>query len=155
MEILAGQEKRAIKVYQSPALYVAVFYALLFLWTVGTAPFIWQRFAQGVFRGDWLYGVMIAFFYLYTWFWSLGLVSRISLDAEGHIELKSIRRTLVVTAKEIRTIEGSRFSGGFGFVRMKLPKESVYLVCNRRNAELGEIIREIGRANPLIKAVRV
>jgi len=155
MEILAGQEKRAIKVYQSPALYVAVFYALLFLWTVGTAPFIWQRFAQGVFRGDWLYGVMIAFFYLYTWFWSLGLVSRISLDAEGHVELKSIRRTLVVTAKEVRTIEGSRFSGGVGFVRMKLPKESVYLVCNRRNAELGEIFREIGRLNPLVRTVRV
>ena len=155
MEILAGQEKRGIKVYQTPALYVAVFYGLLALWTVGTAGLIWQRFEQGVFRGDWLYGVMIAFFYLYTWFWSLGIASRISLDAEGHIELKSVRRTLVITAKEVRTIEGSRFSGGFGFVRLKLPKESVYLFCNRRDAELGEIFREIGRANPLIKTARV
>jgi hypothetical protein len=155
MAILAGQEKRVITVYQAPALYVAVFYGLLTLWTVGTAPLIWQRFEQGVFRGDWLYGVMIGFFYLYTWFWSLGIVSRISLDKEGKIELKSIRRTLVISAKDVRTIEGSRFSGGVGFVRMKLPKESVYLVCNRRNAELGEIFREIGRANPLIKAVRV
>ena len=118
-------------------LFVAVFYGLLVLWTVGTVPFIWQRFEQGVFRGDWLYGAMIGFFYLYTWFWSLGLVSRISLDAEGQIELKSLRRTLVITAKEVRTIEGSRFSGGVGFVRMKLSKESVYLFCNRRNAELG------------------
>ena len=115
MAILAGQEKRAIKVYQSPAVYVAVFYGLLVLWTVGTAPLIWQRFAQGVFRGDWLYGVMIGFFYLYTWFWSLGIAYRISLDAEGHIELKSIRRTLVITAKEVRidrrfaVLRGGRF----------------------------------------------
>jgi hypothetical protein len=155
MAILAGQEKGTIRVFQAPALFVAVFYGLLVLWTVGTVPFIWQRFEQGVFRGDWLYGAMIGFFYLYTWFWSLGLVSRISLDAEGRIELKSIRRTLVVTAKEVRSLEGSRFSGGFGFIRVKLPRESLYLFCHRRDAELEGIIREIRKANPLIKAVRV
>jgi hypothetical protein len=155
MDILTGQEKGRIRVYQASALYVAVFYGLLVLWTVGTVPVIWQRFAQGVFRGDWLYGAMIGFFYLYTWFWSLGLVSRISLDAEGRIELKSIRRTVVITPKEVRSVEGSRFSRGFGFIRFKLHRESVYLFCHRRDAELEGILREIGRSNPLIKAVRV
>ncbi|MHB8773237.1 MAG: hypothetical protein ACYC7J_19755 [Syntrophales bacterium] len=155
MGILAEQQKGTIRVYQAPASYVAVFYGLLVLWTVATAPLIWLRFEQGVFRGDWLYGVMIGFFYLYTWFWSLGLVSRISLDREGRIELKSLRRRLVVTAREVRSLEGSRFSGGFGFIRFKLHKESLYLFCHRRNPELDEILREIGRSNPLIKAVRV
>jgi hypothetical protein len=155
MDILTGQEKGTIRVYRASALYVAVFYGLLVLWTVGTVPLIWRRFEQGVFGGDWLYGAMIGFFYLYTWFWSLGLVFQISLDAEGRIELKSIRRTLVIMAKEVRTIEGSRFAGGFGFIRFKLPRESVYLFCHRRDAELEEILREIRKGNPLIKAVRV
>ena len=64
-------------------------------------------------------------------------------------------RTLVVTAKEVRSLEGSRFSGGIGFVRIKLPRESVYLYCHRRDAGLDEILREIRKSNPLIKAVRV
>jgi hypothetical protein len=155
MDILTGQEKRAIKVYQAAALYVAFFYGLLLLWTVGTVPVIWQRFAQGVFRGDWLYGVMIGFFYLYTWYWSLGLVSRISLDEEGKIELKSLRRTLVITAKRVRTIEGSKFVGGFGFVRIKFGRESAYLFCHHRDGNLEEIVREIGRLNPLVRTARI
>jgi hypothetical protein len=155
MEVLTGQENGTIRVYRAPALFVALFYGLLFLWTVGTVPLIWRRFEQGVFGGDWLYGVMIGFFYLYTWFWSLGLVSRIRLDGEDRVELKSLRRTLVITAKEVRTIEGSRFSGGFGFIRFKLPRESVYLFCNRRDIGLEEILREIRKGNPLIKAVRI
>lgn len=146
-----GKEKDLV--YRAPALYVAVFYGLLLIWTVGTVPLIWIRFQQGFFRGDWLYAVMIGFFYLYTWFWSLGLVFRIRLDEAGRIELKSHRRTLVVTAEEVRSIEGSRFS--VGFIRFKLPRESVYLFCNRRNAELEEILRKIVRSNPLIKAMRL
>ena len=151
----SGQEQEKTRVFQAPALYVAFFYGLLVLWTVGTVPFIWLRFEQGVFRGDWPYGVMIGFFYLYTWFWSLGLVFRISLDADGQIELKSPRRTLFITVKEVRTIEGSKLPGGFGFIRIKLPKESVYLFCTRRNTELQEILREIGRLNPLVRTARV
>ena len=154
MDIL-GQEKATIRVYRASAIYVAVFYGLLVLWTVGTVPLIWQRFAQGVFRGDWLYAFMIGFFYLYTWFWSLGLVSRISIDAEGRIEMKSIRRTLVITAKEVRSIEGSRFSGGFGFIRFKVPRESVYLFCYRRDTDLDEVLREIRRVNPLVGIARI
>jgi len=38
MDILAGQEKQTIRVFQASAPYVAVFYGLLLLWTVGTVP---------------------------------------------------------------------------------------------------------------------
>lgn len=151
----AGREKGKKIVFQAPALFMMIFYGLLLVWTIGTVPLIWQRFAQGVFRGDWLYGGMIGFFYLFTWFWSLGLVSRISLDAEGQIELKSLRRKFVITAQEVRSIEGSKFAGGFGFVRMKFRRESAYLFCHRRDGNLEEILREIQKINPLVRTARI
>ncbi len=153
MQTREGKETN--RVFQAPALYAVIFYGLLVVWTVGTVPLIWQKFQRGAFRGDWLFAVMIAFFYFYTWFWSLGLFYRISLDSGGLIRLRSIRRTLEITAKEIQTIEGSRFSNGFGFIRMKIPRESVYLFCHRRDANLEEVLREIRKGNPLIKAVRI
>jgi len=150
-----GQEQEKKVVFQAPALFVAVFYALLLAWTVGTAPLVYQKFQQGGLRGDWLYAAMFAFFYFFTWFWSMGLFYAISLDPEGQVVLKSFRRRLELPAKQVRGIEGSRFSGGFGFVRFKLPKESAYLFCYRRTAELDEIIAGIRKRNPLLKAARI
>lgn len=149
------QTEEKIRVFEAPVLFVAVFYGLLLIWTVGTVPLIVLKFHQGGLRGDWLYALMIAFFYIYTWYWSLGLVYWIALDTEGRIRLKSLRRALEVSAQEVRTIEGSRFSGGFGFVRMKLPRESVYLFCLRRDGNLEEILRQIGRMNPLVRTARI
>ena len=106
------QGKENIRVFQAPALFVIVFYGLLLVWTIGTIPLIVLKFQQGWFQSDWLYAVMIGFFYLFTWFWSLGLFYRIALDAEGRIEMKSLRRTLDISAKEMRIIEGSSFPAG-------------------------------------------
>ena len=150
-----GQEKENNRVFQAPVLFMAVFYGLLILWTVGTVPMIWHRFEQGVFRGDWLYGVMIGFFYLFTWFWSLGIFYRITLDDEGRIRMKSLRRTLDITAQQVRAIEGSKFPRGFGFIRFKLHRESAYLFCHRKDGHLEEILREIWRMNPLIRTARI
>ena len=151
-----GQEREKERVFQAPTPFMAVFYGLLLVWTVATVPLIWQKFQRGGFQGDWLYAAMIGFFYLYTWFWSLGLFYRISLDAEGRIRMKSLRRTLEISVKQVRTIEGSRFSGGGGFVRMKLPKESAYLFGNRGgDGNLEEILREIARRNPLVRTARI
>ena len=134
---------------------MVIFYGLLLVWTVATVPLIVQKFQHGGFMGDWLYAFMIAFFYLFTWFWSLGLFYYISLDFEGQVVLKSFRRRMEIPAKQIRGIEGSRFSGGFGFVRFKLPRESGYLFCYRRTTELDEIIGGIRKRNPLLKFVRI
>ena len=143
------------RVFQTPAPFVALFYGLMLLWTAVTLPLVYLKFRQGGFLGDWLYAVMIGFFYLYTWFWSLGIFYRISLVGEGRVVLRSLRRTLEVTAKQIRTLEGSRFPGGFGFIRLKLPRESGYLFCHRRNKELDEIIEGIRKMNPLVRIVRI
>lgn len=149
------KENVTTRTYQTPMPYVAAFYGLLVLWTVATVPLIWKRFMQGVFREDWLYAGMIGFFYLFTWFWSLGLFYTISLEADERICMKSLRRTLKISIQQIDTIQGSQFSGGFGFMRFKLPRESVYLFCHRREDTIDEILQEIRRINPLVKTVRL
>ncbi len=149
------KENATPRTYQTPASYVAAFYGLLVLWTIATVPLIWKRFSQGVFREDWLYACMIGFFYLFTWFWSLGLFYIITLEADGRIRMKGLRRTLEVSIQQIDTIQGSKFSGGFGFMRFKLPRESVYLFCHRRENSIDNILREIRRINPMVKMVRL
>jgi len=134
---------------------MAIFYGVLLVWTVATVPLIYQKFQHGGFSGDKLYAFMIAFFYLFTWFWSLGLFYSISIDFEGRVVMKSLRRRLDIPATKIRGIEGSRFSGGFGFVKFKLPWESGYLFCHTRNKELNEIIAGIRKRNPLLKMARI
>jgi hypothetical protein len=151
----AGKEKEKTRIFEAPAPFMAAFYGLLLIWTIGTVPLIVQKFQQGGFRGDWLYASMIGFFYLFTWFWSLGLFYRIALDADGRIQMRSLRRTLEISAKQVHTIEGSRLSGGFGFIRMKLPRESAYLFCHRRTGPIEEILREIRRMNPLVRTARI
>lgn len=147
--------KEKERIYQAPALFIAVFFGLLAIWTVGTAPLLILRFQQGVFREDWLYWFMIVFFYLFTWFWSLGLFHRVALDADGRIQMRSLRRTLEISAQQVHAIEGSRLFGGFGFIRFKLFRESAYLFCHRRDSEIDEILREIRRINPLVKTLRI
>ena len=154
-DVKAGEKTDPNRVFQTSILFLSAFYAVLVVWTVGTVPPIWRKFHQGGFSGDWLFAAMIAFFYVYTWFWSLGLFYRITLDAEGRIRFKSIRRTLEVSAKQIRAIEGSRLSGGFGFVRFRLPRESGYLFCHRRDGVLAEIIAGIRKMNPLLRTARI
>jgi hypothetical protein len=152
---LMDQATAPSQVFQAPTAYVILFYLLLLAWTVGTVPLVYLKFRQGGFLGDWLYAVMIGFFYLYTWFWALGLFYRIALDGEGRIVLRSLRRNLEVTAKQVRTIEGSRFPAGFGFIKMKLPRESGYLFCHGKNRELEGILQGIRKMNPLVRTVRI
>jgi hypothetical protein len=151
----AERKMETTRVFQASAPFVALFYGLLLLWTIGTMPVIYLKFRQGGFQGDWLYAAMIGFFYLYTWFWSLGLFYRIALDSEGRVVLRSLRRSLEIPAKQIQTIEGPRFPGRFGFMKMKLPRESGYLFCHGKSGELEEILLEIRKMNPLVKTVRI
>jgi len=148
-------EKENARMYQAPAGFVAVFYGLLLLWTLGTAPLIVQKFQHGVFGKDWLYAFMIGFFYLFTWFWSLGIFHRIALNAQGGIRMRSLRRILETSAREVHTIEGSRFAGGFGFIRLKLARESAYLFCHRKNTDMEEILRQIRKLNPRVRTARI
>ena len=130
--------------------YVAVFYLLLLAWTVGSLPLVYQKFQTITSRSLLIYAVIVAFVYVYTWFWSLGIFYRISLNNEGKMTMKSIRRELQISAKQISRVEGSRFPHSFGFVKMKLPKESGYIFCLRKTDEFEELLQEIKRLNPLL-----
>jgi hypothetical protein len=152
---LMDKAKESPQAFQTPMGYVVFFYLLLLAWTIGTLPLIYLKFQQGGFQGDWVYAAMIGFFYFYTWFWSLGLFYRIALDGEGRVVLRSLRRNLEVPAKQIRTIEGSRFPAGFGFIKLKLPRESGYLFCHGKNKELEEILQGIRKMNPHVMTVRI
>ena len=149
------QSAESKQVFQSPTAYVVLFYLLLLAWTVGTLPVVYVKFRTVGFQSVWIYASMIGFVYAYTWFWSLGIFYRISLDREGGVVLKSLRRELKVSVKQIAAIEGSRFPRGFGFVRMKLPRESGYLFCLRMTGDLEAILQGIRKKNPLSMAVRI
>jgi hypothetical protein len=143
------------QVFQSPTAYVVLFYLLLLAWTVGTLPVVYMKFRTIGFQSVWIYASMIGFVYAYTLFWSMGIFYRVSLDKDGVVVLKSLRRELTVSAKQIASIEGSRFPGGFGFVKLKVPRETGYLFSLRMTGELEAVLRGIRKANPLIMGVRI
>ena len=149
------EEKGSRQVFQAPMVYVVLFYLLLLAWTVGTLPVVYLKFRTIGFQSVWIYASMVGFVYAYTWFWCLGIFYRISLDHEGLVILKGLRRELTVSAKQIASIEGSRFPGGFGFVKLKVPRETGYLFCLKHTGELEAVLRGIRKANPLIMGVRI
>ena len=149
------QSKESQQTFQAPLVYVVLFYLLLLAWTVGSLPIVYDKFRTIGFQSVWIYASMIAFVYAYTWFWSLGLFYRISLGSEGLVTMKSLRREFQVSVKQIARIEGSRFPRGFGFVKLKLPRESGYLFCLSMTGELSAILRGIRKNNPLIVGIRI
>lgn len=149
------EAKNSAQAFQAPMGYVVLFYLLLLAWTVGSLPVIYGKFKTTGFQSHWVYASIIAFVYAYTWFWSLGLFYRISLDSNGLVTLKSLRRELQVSVKHISRIEGSRFPRGFGFVKLKVPRETGYLFCLRLTGQLEALLRGILKANPLSVVVRL
>jgi hypothetical protein len=149
------EAKGSGQVFQAPLVYVVLFYLLLLAWTAGTLPVVYVKFKTIGFKSVWIYASMVGFVYAYTWFWCLGIFYRIALDKDGVVTLKGLRRELTVSAKQIVSIEGSRFPGGFGFVKLKIPRETGYLFCLKLTAELNELLKGIRRVNPLIMGVRI
>jgi hypothetical protein len=148
------EAKGSVQAFQAPMGFVVLFYLLLLAWTAGSLPVIYGKFRTVGFQSHWIYASIIAFVYAYTWFWSLGLFYRVSLDSEGLVTLKSLRRELQVPVKQISRIEGSRFPRGFGFVKLKVPRETGYLFCLRLTEQLETLLRGILKANPLSVGVR-
>jgi hypothetical protein len=149
------QAKESQQTFKAPLVYVVLFYLLLLAWTVGSLPIVYDKFRTIGFGTVWIYASMIAFVYAYTWYWSLGIFYRISLDGEGLVTMKSLRRELQVSVKQIARIEGSHLPRGFGFVKLKLSRESGYLFCHTMTGELEVILKGIKKRNPLIISIRI
>jgi hypothetical protein len=150
-----AEARDSVQSYRAPIMYVALFYLLLLAWTVGTLPVVYVKFRTIGFNSVWIYASMVGFVYLYTWFWCLGIYYRASLDGEGGVTLKSLRKELTVSAKQIASLEGSRFPGGFGFVKLKVPRETGYLFCLKRTGALDALLQGMRKANPRLVGVRI
>ena len=134
--------------YQAPTALVAVFYLLLIAWTCVSILFLAAKAARSELS-DAFQWFMIAAVFGFTWYFSLGLFYRIGLGPEQRIHLKGVRRGLSVHPREIEAVEGPYLP--VGFVRFKVGRERLYLLCSVRNADLQAILKRIGEINPDIR----
>lgn len=86
-------------VYQAPVLFVGIFFGVIIVWTVICLVLIGSL---GVSWGWPLArSLMIAFIMVYSWYFSLAISYKVSITADGDIELTSFRRVIRVHAEEI------------------------------------------------------
>jgi hypothetical protein len=96
--------------------------------------------------------LMIAFVLAYTWYFSLGISYKITVDGQGKIELTSFRRKLTVSVEDIELVEGPRFSViPYCFIRFRLKHEKAYLFCRITDDTLHRMFNSIRRIKPDIK----
>lgn len=137
-------------IYEPPVLYPGLFYFLLAAWTVLCIILLGSK----ALKTGWPLGqlLMIAFVLAYTWYFSLGIAYKITVDLEGKIELTSFRRKITVRAGDISMAEGPRFAIiPFGFIRFRLEREKAYLFIRITDESLQKILAVIRRKNPEIK----
>lgn len=134
--------------YQAPVGLVGIFYTVLIVWTGISIFFLAGRAARAELS-DAFQWVMIAAVFGFTWHFSLGLFYRIGLGPEQTIHFKGVRRGLTVHPREIEAVEGPYLP--VGFVRFKVGRERLYLLCSIRNADLQAILKRIGEINPDIR----
>ncbi|MEW6668119.1 MAG: hypothetical protein AB1512_23140 [Thermodesulfobacteriota bacterium] len=140
--------RKSVRSYQAPVALVAAFYLLLIAWTIVSILFLAAKAARSELR-DAFQWAMIAGIFGFTWYFSLGLFYRITLDPDGSIRLKGVRRGLTIRPREIEAVEGPYLP--IGFVRLKAGRERLYLFCSVRNADLLAILKRIGEINPDIR----
>jgi hypothetical protein len=131
-------------IYRAPTAYVALFYLILLAWTVicvsimGTKGWI-----------NWLQLFMVAFVFVMTWYFSLGISYRVEINEEGKLELFSFRRLISVDSAKIAMVEGPHLP--LGFIRFRLEREKAYLFGIPRNRDLQQVLSVIRKTNPNIR----
>jgi hypothetical protein len=131
-------------VYQAPTIYVALFYLLLLAWTV-ISVFIMG--AKGWI--NWFQLFMVAFIFVMTWYFSLGISYKVEIKEDGKLELFSIRRLISIHSTKIAMVEGPHLP--IGFIRFRLEREKAYLFGIPRYRDLQQILSVIRKTNPDIK----
>jgi len=135
--------------YTAPAIFMASFYILLFLWTIFCVFLFCLKF-NGISWpvSQWL---VILGLMLITWFFSLGIYYKISIDSEGNLELKSFRKAICVSAKDIQVAQGPPFGVlAIGFLSLKLSTEKAFIFCLFGNKIFREVIAVMKKTNPYI-----
>ena len=133
-------------VYQAPVIFVGVFFGILIVWTVicllliGSIEFSWGWPLVRI--------IMVAFIMVYTWYFSLAISHKISISADGDIELTSFRRVIRVHAEEIGMVEGPKWALiTYGFIRFRLAREKAYLYSGTTDEEIQKILKIMREVN--------
>ena len=131
-------------VYQAPTIYVGLFYLLLLGWTV-ISVFIMG--AKGWI--NWTQLFMVAFIFVMTWYFSLGISYKVEINEDGKLELFSFRRLISTHSTKIAMVEGPHLP--LGFIRFRLEREKAYLFGVPRNRDLQEVLSVIRKTNPDVR----
>ena len=132
-------------VYQSPVLFVGFFCGILIAWSVICLLLI----GSIGFSVGWPLArtLMITFIMAYTWYFSLAISYKVSITANGDIELTSFRRVIHVHAEAIGIVEGPKWALiKYGFIRFRLEREKAYLyscTSDENIQKILEIMREV------------
>jgi hypothetical protein len=136
--------------YQAPIIFVGLFYMLLLVWTIVCIVMIGSKTLSAGWPLFQL--LMIAFVLGYTWFFSLGISYRISINEKGTIEFTSFRRMLSFKADAISLVEGPRMAFmPYSFIRFRLEREKVYLFCHITDDQLQQVLKKMRLANREMK----
>ena len=133
-------------VYQSPVIFVGIFFGLLIVWSVICLSLI----GSIGFSPGWplARALMIAFIMTYSWYFSLAISYKISIIADGDIELTSFRRVIRVHAEEIGMVEGPKWALiKYGFIRFRLEREKAYLYSCTSDQEIQNILNIMREVN--------
>ena len=136
--------------YQSPIIFVGLFYAALLVWTATCVVLIGSK----TIKTGWPLGqlLMIAFILAYTWYFSLGISYKIKIKTDGDMALTCFRRIIRVHARDVSMVEGPRFAFlPYGFIRFRLAREKAYLFCCITDEELQRILKTMQATNSEIK----
>jgi len=131
-------------IYRAPTIYVALFYLILLAWTV-ISVFIMG--AKGWI--NWTQLFMVAFIFVMTWYFSLGISYKAEINDDGKLELFSFRRLISTHSTKIAMVEGPHLP--LGFIRFRLEREKAYLFGVPRNRDLQQILSVIRKTNPDVR----
>ena len=136
--------------YQAPLAFVGLFYAALVGWTVLC---VWLIGSKTLSVG-WPLGqlLMIGFVLAYTWYFSLGIAYKISIETGGSIKLTSFRRVLSLRARDISLVEGPRLAIiPYCFIRFRLKREKAYLFACITDDGIQRILKIMQKSSPEMK----
>jgi len=128
-------------IYRAPLIYVALFYLILLGWTAFSVSIMG---AKGWI--NWVQLFMVAFIFVMTWYFSLGISYKAEINDDGKLELFSFRRLISTHSTKIAVVEGPHLP--LGFIRFRLEREKAYLFGIPRNRDLQQILSVMRKTNP-------
>jgi len=98
---------------------------------------------------NWFQFFMVAFVFVMTWYFSMGISYKAEINDEGELELISFRRKINIHSKKIDIVEGPHLP--LGFIRFRLEREKAYLFGVPKDQNLQQILSILYKTNPDIK----